>query len=73
MRQAIVARDPTVESFILDTEICAIHPKTSAIRSFQELSYRSKKAVEVEAVEIRAGVFAFDLMYLNGEVSPSLR
>lgn len=68
--QAIVARDPTIESFILDTEICAIHPKTSAIRSFQELSYRSKKAVEVEAVEIRAGVFAFDLMYLNGEVSP---
>ena len=70
--QAIVARDPTIQSFILDTEICAIHPKTGALRSFQELSYRSKKAVEIEAVEIRAGVFAFDLMYLNGEVSSSL-
>jgi DNA ligase-1 len=56
-------------SFIIDAEIAAIDPITSALRTFQELSYRSKKDVDMADVKIRVGVFAFDLMFLNGEVS----
>lgn len=60
--------DLPMTSFIVDAEIAAIDPITSAVRTFQELSHRSKKAVELGAVKIRVGVFVFDLMYLNGEV-----
>lgn len=57
--------DP-LTSFIIDAEIVAIDPITGAFKSFQELSYRSRKDVEVGDIKIRVGVYAFDLMYLNG-------
>lgn len=60
-----------ITSFIIDAEIVAIDPLTSAFRSFQELSYRSKKEVSLEEVKIRVGVYGFDLMLLNGRVSVS--
>lgn len=72
-----MARESTGEnpltSFIIDSEICAIDPVTGALRSFQELSYRSRKDVELGEVKIRVGVFAFDLMFLNGVVRLPLR
>jgi DNA ligase 1 len=39
---------------------------------FQELSKRKRKDVKVEDIQIRVCLFAFDLLYLNGEVSVSI-
>ena len=36
---------------------------------FQELSKRKRKDVKVEDIQVRVCLFAFDLLYLNGEVS----
>ena len=42
---------------------------TGGLKSFQELSNRARKDVELHDVYVSVCVFAFDLMYLNGEVS----
>ena len=55
-----------VDSFIADAEIGAIDP-AGALLSFQTLSNRARKDVQIDAVSVRVCVFAFDLMYLNGE------
>jgi DNA ligase 1 len=47
----------------------AIDPATGALKTFQELSYRSRKDVEMGDIKVRVGIYAFDLMYLNGEVN----
>lgn len=57
-----------LNSFIMDAEIVAIDPVTGAIKSFQELSSRARKDVNLKDIRISVCVFAFDLMYLNGEV-----
>jgi hypothetical protein len=36
---------------------------------FQELSKRKRKDVKVEDIQVRVCLFAFDILYLNGEVS----
>ena len=36
---------------------------------FQELSKRKRKDVKVEDIQVRVCLFAFDMLYLNGEVS----
>ncbi|KAH9813967.1 hypothetical protein DFH28DRAFT_895909 [Melampsora americana] len=56
-----------LSSFILDAEICAIDPLTGQLKSFQSLANRSRKDVKIEDVDIQVGIFAFDLMYLNGQ------
>lgn len=60
--------EETLTSFMIDSEIVAIDPVTGAFRTFQELSYRSRKDVELGNIKIRVGIFAFDLMLLNGKV-----
>jgi ATP-dependent DNA ligase len=37
---------------------------------FQQLMTRKRKDVKVEDVKVKVCVFAFDILYLNGEVSP---
>lgn len=64
----IFSASPDLLSFIVDSEIVAIDPKTGTLRSFQELSNRARKDVQLEDVKVAVCVFAFDLMYLNGEV-----
>lgn len=58
-----------VDSFILDAEIVAIDPTDGSLRSFQELSNRARRDVKLDEVKISVAVFAFDLMYLNNDVS----
>ncbi|KNZ77116.1 DNA ligase 3 [Termitomyces sp. J132] len=58
---------PETTSFILDTEIVSIDP-TGGLRSFQELSNRARKDVQLQDVQVFVSIFAFDLMYLNGEI-----
>lgn len=36
---------------------------------FQELSRRKRKDVKTEDITVKVCLFAFDLLYLNGEVS----
>ncbi|RIA96342.1 ATP-dependent DNA ligase [Glomus cerebriforme] len=55
-----------VNSFILDCEIVAINPE-GIIQNFQTLTNRSRKNVELSSITIPIHIFAFDLMYLNGE------
>ncbi|GAA5892912.1 hypothetical protein JCM6882_006892 [Rhodosporidiobolus microsporus] len=68
---AIVARsastDTPLTNFILDCEVVAIDPNSGAFKTFQELSYRSKKDVELGDIKVRVGIYAFDLMLLNNE------
>ncbi|GAA5957564.1 hypothetical protein JCM21900_001639 [Sporobolomyces salmonicolor] len=68
---ALVARqaevDTPLRSFIIDCEVVAIDPNTGAFKTFQELSYRSKKDVELGDIKVRVGIYCFDLMFLNDE------
>jgi DNA ligase-1 len=48
----------------------AIDPVDGTLKTFQELSNRARKDVQIHDVKVAVGVFAFDLMYLDGEVSP---
>lgn len=46
----------------------AIDKDTAKLLPFQELSRRKRKDVKVEDIKVRVCLFAFDLLYLNGEV-----
>ncbi|OCB86086.1 DNA ligase I [Sanghuangporus baumii] len=61
----------TVKSFVLDSEAVAFDVKENKLMPFQELSRRKRKDVKVEDIQVRVCLFAFDLLYLNGE--PLLR
>ncbi|PWN41603.1 ATP-dependent DNA ligase [Ceraceosorus guamensis] len=67
---------PDVKSFVLDAEVTAwkkeekddkgeIHP--ARLLPFQELSRRKRKDVKAEDIVVKVKLFAFDLLYLNGE------
>ncbi|KZT70977.1 ATP-dependent DNA ligase [Daedalea quercina L-15889] len=56
------------DSFILDSEIVAIDPTDGRLKSFQELSNRARKDVRIEDVKVAVCVYAFDIMYLDGEI-----
>lgn len=58
-------------SFILDGEIVAVDAKDGSLKSFQELSNRARKSVQIHEVTIAVCLYAFDLMYLDGEVRAS--
>lgn len=57
----------TVESFILDSEVVAVNPETGALQAFQVLQHRGRKNISEEDVTIPVCVFAFDILYFNGE------
>lgn len=58
----------STHSFVLDAEAVAIDRTTGKLMPFQELSRRKRKDVKVEDIQVRVCLFAFDLLYLNGEV-----
>jgi len=59
-------RGTSVESFILEGEIVAVD-KDGGLQPFQTLSNRARKDVQTEDISIHVCLFAFDLMYLNGQ------
>jgi DNA ligase-1 len=61
--------DFRVTSFIMDAEIVAIDPISGGLKTFQELSNRSRKNVNLKDIRVSVCVFAFDLMFINEEVS----
>ncbi|EEB05200.1 ATP-dependent DNA ligase Cdc17 [Schizosaccharomyces japonicus yFS275] len=60
-------RKPTSTSFILDCEAVGWDRDEHKILPFQILSTRKRKDVQLEDVKVRACIFAFDLLYLNGK------
>ncbi|KZS98440.1 ATP-dependent DNA ligase [Sistotremastrum niveocremeum HHB9708] len=57
-----------INSFIIDAEIVAIDTATGDLQSFQTLSNRPRKDVQLKDVKVSVCVYAFDLMYLDGTV-----
>lgn len=69
MAETLITQSNSLDSFILDAEVVAVDPHTGSLRTFQELSNRPRKDVSLKDVKVVVCVYAFDLMYLNGEVS----
>ncbi|OJJ50567.1 hypothetical protein ASPZODRAFT_126455 [Penicilliopsis zonata CBS 506.65] len=64
-----------VQSFVLDCETVAWDTVNKKVLPFQQLMTRKRKDVKAEDVKVKVCVFAFDLLFLNGEptVKKSLR
>lgn len=60
-------RGEGVDSFIIEGEVVAIDQETGELKPFQILSNRARKDVVIGSVKVDVCLFAFDLMYLNGE------
>lgn len=59
----------SVKTFVIDTEAVAYDIKEKKLLPFQQLTTRKRKDVRTEDITVRVHIFAFDLLYLNGEVS----
>lgn len=70
--QALFKQHQDTQSLIIDSEVVAIDCATGSLKSFQALSGRARKDVSLQEVEIPVAVFAFDLIYLDGNVSISM-
>ncbi|KAI0480644.1 ATP-dependent DNA ligase [Xylariaceae sp. FL0804] len=55
------------KSFVLDCETVAWDVSDKKVLPFQQLMSRKKKDVKIEDVKVKVCVFAFDLLFLNGE------
>ena len=60
-------RGEGVSSFILEGEVVAVDRDSGDLKAFQTLTNRARKDVAIGAIKIDVCLFAFDLMYLNGE------
>lgn len=60
-------RGEGVDSFILEGEVVAVDRESGDLKPFQILANRARKDVVVQSVKVKVCLFAFDLMYLNGE------
>jgi len=56
-----------VKSAVLDCEAVAWDRETKAIQPFQILSTRKRKDAVEDEIKVQVCLFAFDLLYLNGE------
>ncbi|KAI9675311.1 MAG: hypothetical protein M1817_001214 [Caeruleum heppii] len=55
------------KSFVLDCETVAWDLVEKKVLPFQQLMTRKRKDVKVEDVKVKVCVFAFDILFLNGE------
>ncbi|XP_048373653.1 DNA ligase 1 [Sphaerodactylus townsendi] len=68
----IVSRIPkvkksTVQSCIIDAEAVAWDPDSKQIQPFQVLTTRKRKDVDAAEIRVQVCVYAFDILYLNGQ------
>ena len=56
------------KSFVLDCETVAWDMVEKKVLAFQQLMTRKRKDVKVDDVKVKVCIFAFDLLFLNGEV-----
>lgn len=60
-------RGEDVASFIMEGEVVAVDRATGELKNFQTLTNRARKDVAIGSITIDVCLFAFDLMYLNGQ------
>lgn len=60
-------RGEDVQSFIMEGEVVAVDRATGELKNFQTLTNRARKDVAIGSITIDVCLFAFDLMYLNGQ------
>ena len=60
-------RGEGIESFLMEGEVVAVDKVTGDLKPFQTLANRARKDVAVSSINIEVCLFAFDLMYLNGQ------
>ncbi|KAI1489940.1 DNA ligase 1 [Biscogniauxia mediterranea] len=60
-------RGDGVSSFIMEGEVVAVDSQTGELKNFQTLTNRARKDVAIGSITIDVCLFAFDLMYLNGQ------
>ncbi|KAL8515920.1 hypothetical protein ACS0TY_014570 [Phlomoides rotata] len=60
-------KKPSVTSFVLDCEIVAYDREKQKIQPFQVLSKRARKNVIMNEIKVNVCIFAFDILYLNGQ------
>lgn len=60
-------RGEGVDSFIMEGEVVAVDRETGELKNFQALTNRARKDVEIGSITVDVCMFAFDLMYLNGQ------
>ncbi|KAF0382843.1 ATP-dependent DNA ligase [Gigaspora margarita] len=58
---------PGTKNFVLDCEIVAWDPEKNCLLPFQILSTRKRKDVKESDIKVSVCLYAFDLLYLNGE------
>ncbi|KAF2422386.1 DNA ligase I [Tothia fuscella] len=58
---------PTTKSFVMDCEAVAWDVVEKKVLPFQQLMTRKRKDVKVEDIKVKVCVYAFDLLFLNGE------
>ncbi|KAM8927715.1 DNA ligase 1 [Pelodytes ibericus] len=68
----IISRIPkvkkeSVKSCIIDAEAVAWDPEKKQIQPFQILTTRKRKDVDAAEIKVQVCVYAFDMLYLNGE------
>ena len=59
---------PETQSFVLDCETVAWDINEKRVLPFQQLMTRKRKDVKVEDVKVKVCIFAFDMLFYNGEV-----
>ncbi|TKA27915.1 hypothetical protein B0A50_03980 [Salinomyces thailandicus] len=60
-------RGEGVSSFVMEGEVVAVDRESGELKPFQILANRARKDVVIQSVKVDVCLFAFDLMYLNGE------
>ncbi|KAM0474525.1 hypothetical protein ACHAPX_007469 [Trichoderma viride] len=60
-------RGEGINSFIMEGEVVAVDRETGELKNFQTLTNRARKDVAIGDIKIDVCLFAFDLMYLNGQ------
>ena len=58
---------PGTESFVIDSEVVAFDTETKKILPFQVLSTRKRKDVNEGTITVQVCLFAFDILFLNGQ------
>ncbi|GAA5919183.1 hypothetical protein JCM5296_000204 [Sporobolomyces johnsonii] len=55
------------KSFVIDAEAVAWDTEEKRLLEFQKLATRKRKDVKAEDIKVKVHLFAFDMLYLNGE------
>ncbi|KAM0284172.1 hypothetical protein ACHAQH_002162 [Verticillium albo-atrum] len=60
-------RGEGIDSFVMEGEVVAIDRQTGEMKNFQTLTNRARKDVAIGSIQVDVCMYAFDLMFLNGE------